>query len=69
MAVHTNLAGLARAAYTAAGVVLILFGFFGVDSAWAHYLLPSLGGLLLIEGLIGYSVAFAILGIGREEVK
>ena len=67
MAAQPNLSGLARGAYATAGAALILFGFFGVDGEWAHYLLPSLGSVFLIEGLIGYSMALAALGVGRKE--
>lgn len=69
MAAEPNLQGLARGAYTAAGALLVGYGFFGVEAEWARYLLPSLGGVLLIEGLIGYSLAAAMLGIGKKESR
>ena len=67
MAAQPNLHGLGRGVYTAVGAVLILYGFFGVDAEWARYGLPIVGGILLTEGVIGYSMVAAALGWGKKE--
>lgn len=67
LAANPNLRGIGRGVYTLIGALLILYGFFGVDAPWARYVLPSLGGWLLVEGLIGFSIAGAVLGIGKKK--
>lgn len=69
LAAQPNLHGLGRGVYALVGAALILFGFFGVEWDWARYALPVLGGLLLIEGLIGFSILAALMGIGKKEVR
>lgn len=69
MSAQPNLRGLGRLFYALAGATLIGYGFFGVDAAWARYLLPCFGGILLLEGLIGYSLVAAAMGIGKKDVK
>lgn len=66
MAAQPNLPHFARFAYVIAGAALVWWGFFRTDSDWLHYLLPILGGILLIEGIIGYCMACAAFGIGKK---
>lgn len=66
MAAQPNLPAGGRIAYAVAGVLLIGWGFGGADSGWARYLLPVLGGFLLVEGIIGYCVILAALGVNRK---
>ncbi len=66
MAAQPNLNGLARGAYTAVGAALIAWGFFGTDAEWMRYLLPVLGGILLVEGIIGYCTICAAFGLGKK---
>lgn len=69
LSAQPNLHGIGRFFYTLVGAILIGYGFFGVEAQWAHYLLPSLGGVFLVEGLIGYSVVAAAMGIRKRGVK
>ena len=66
MAAQPNLPNVASFGYAVAGAGLIAWGFFGVDHGWAMYALGALGGVLLIEGIIGYCVACAALGLGKK---
>ena len=66
MPAQPNLGGIARVVYAGAGAALIAWGLLGTDTAWMHYLLPILGGILLIEGIIGYCMACAAFGIGKK---
>jgi hypothetical protein len=54
MAAIPNLSGQWRAGYVLAGVVLTAWGLFGAQANWAILLLLVLGGLLIVEGLIGF---------------
>jgi hypothetical protein len=54
MAVEPNLAWITRAGYVVAGVGLAAWGLFGADAAWARVLWAVLGGVLIVEGLIGF---------------
>jgi hypothetical protein len=62
-----NLNGAARFWYALAGYALIAVGFalMEPDSTW-FYILPILGGVVAIEGMIGFSVVLAVLGGKRE---
>jgi len=54
MAAQPNLSGIARSVYVVAGLGLMAWGFFGVESAWLRLAAPVGGAILVIEGLIGY---------------
>ncbi len=64
MPAQPNLTGLIRLLYIVVGLLLIAWGFFWTQRGWWHYLAPVLGGIVLIEGLIGYCVLRAIFGLG-----
>jgi len=54
MAALPNLGGKARAGYVFAGVVLASWGFFGAEAGWTRILSAVAGGVLIVEGLIGF---------------
>ena len=54
MAFQQNLGRVARAGYVLMGAGLLLWGFFGTGEHWAKVVLPILGALVLVEGLIGF---------------
>ena len=49
MAAVPNLRGMSRAGYVLAG-----WGLFGAQAAWARVLSAVAGGVLIVEGLIGF---------------
>lgn len=67
MAAQPNLSGAARFLCALAGYALIAVGFAAMEpgSVW-FYALPVLGGILAVEGMIGYSVVVAVVGPKRE---
>lgn len=66
MAAQANLTTMARAGYSLAGLILIYVGFTAVESAALRYFLPVLGGILLVEGIIGCCVLVAAFGLRRK---
>ena len=54
MAAVPNLGEMLRVGYVVAGVGLAAWGLFGADAGWARALWAVLGGVLIVEGLIGY---------------
>lgn len=66
MAAQANLTTALRVGYSLAGLVLIYSGFFVVESAALRYFLPLLGGVLLVEGIIGYCILAAAFGLRRR---
>jgi len=54
MAVTPNLSGIARVAYGVVGVGLITWGILSAQTAWVRALVPVLGAIALVEGLIGF---------------
>lgn len=53
MAAIPNLGAMARVGYVLAGVALAWWGLFSADAAWARILCAVLGGVLVVEGVIG----------------
>jgi hypothetical protein len=49
-----NLGGMARGGYVLAGVALAAWGLFGTEAGWARFLCLTGGGVLIVEGLIGF---------------
>jgi len=66
VAAQPNLPILARIGYSVAGLLLVYLGFTSVESAALRYLLPLLGGVVLVEGIIGYCVLMAVFGLRRR---
>ncbi len=64
MPAEPNLSTRFRIGYVVAGLLLMAWGFFWTQKGWWHYLAPVLGGIVLVEGLIGYCVLCAAFGIG-----
>ncbi len=54
MALTPNLAGKWRAVYLLAGMALALWGLFGAQGSWARIALLVIGGVVIVEGLIGF---------------
>ncbi len=54
MAALPNLRGMSRAGYVLAGVCLAGWGVFGAEAVWARVLSAVGGGILIVEGLIGF---------------
>ncbi len=55
MPAESNVGGIARLSYIVAGAALASWGLWGADKGWTQWAWLSLGGVLLILGLIGYS--------------
>ena len=55
MPAEPNVAGIARLIYIAAGAAIAGWGLWGADSGWTQWAWLTLGGLILVLGLIGYS--------------
>lgn len=62
-----NLAGRLRLGYIAGGAAIIHWGFFYADPGSGRLLECLVGAALLIEGLIGYCPACALLGLGSKK--
>ncbi len=54
MAGLPNLGGKARGGYVLTGVGLAAWGLFGAEAGWARILSAVAGGVLIVEGLIGF---------------
>lgn len=54
MAALPNLSGMARTEYVLAGAALAAWGLFGADAGWAKIAFLVAGGVLIVEGLIGF---------------
>jgi hypothetical protein len=68
VAVRPNLFGFVRFLYALIGFALIAVGFAVMESGsiW-FYLLPVFGGILVVEGTIGYSIVVAAVGPKQEK--
>jgi len=62
MAATPNVGGMGRALYVVLGAGVALYGVFGAEAAWLRLSSLVLGGLLVLEGLIGYCVLHALFG-------
>lgn len=67
MSPQPNLAGLLRFGYIAAGTALIVWAIFYADPGAGRLLGCIVGTVALIEGLIGYCAACAMLGLGSKK--
>lgn len=54
MSLQPNMGAFHRMLYVVCGVGLMAWGFFVTDKDWAKIVLPTLGALALIEGLIAF---------------
>jgi len=61
MPAESNVGGMARLSYIVAGIALASWGLWGADQGWTQWTWLSLGGFLLILGLIGYSPIHALI--------
>jgi hypothetical protein len=67
MNAQPNLSGLPRAGYVVAGVLLVGWGLFYADPGSGRLIASIVGVIVLIEGLIGYCAARAMLGLGGKK--
>jgi hypothetical protein len=67
MAAEPNIAGMARLLYIVAGTALASWGLWGADPGWTQWTWLSLGGFVLVLGLIGFSPLHALLA--KKEQK
>lgn len=61
MTAEPNIAGMARLLYLVAGVAVASWGLWGADHGWTQWAWLTMGGTLLVLGLIGYSPLHAWL--------
>lgn len=61
MAAEPNVTGMARLLYVVAGAAVVSWGLWGADQGWTQWSWLTLGGALLVLGLIGYSPLHALL--------
>ena len=54
MTLQPNLGAAARVAYGLAGAGMMAWGLFGVETLLLRVVLPVIGAITLIEGLIGF---------------
>ena len=66
MAARTNLKGMPRFGYVAAGLAMMVWGFFYAQPGVWRYTWPIVGGALLIAGVIGYCPIMGMLGFGGK---
>lgn len=55
MAAQPNIAGMARLLYVVGGAAAASWGLWGADQGWTQWAWLTLGGVVLVLGLIGYS--------------
>jgi hypothetical protein len=56
MLAEENIAGMARLLYLVAGAAVVSWGLWGADQGWTQWAWLVLGGVILVFGLIGYSL-------------
>jgi len=54
MALQPNLGGIARVCYVLVGAGLAAWGLFGAETQWVRVVLPIVGAITLLEGVIGF---------------
>jgi Protein of unknown function (DUF2892) len=69
MPAESNVGGMARLSYIVAGAALASWGLWGADLSWTMWTWLSLGGVLLILGLIGYSPLHALIVQKHQKVS
>ena len=62
-----NLAGPLRLGYIIAGSVLVIWGIFYAAPGLTRDVLVIIGAAVLVEGLIGFCVVRAMLGLGGKK--
>lgn len=61
MPAEPNVTGMARLLYFVAGAAVVSWGLWGADPGWTQWSWLTLGGALLVLGLIGYSPVHTLL--------
>jgi hypothetical protein len=64
-----NLAGLSRLGYIVAGSGLIVWGIFYADPGLLRDAVILIGAAVLVEGLIGFCIGRAMLGLGGAKER
>jgi hypothetical protein len=67
MAAQPNILGMARLLYIVGGAAVASWGLWGADQGWTQWAWLTLGGVMLVLGLIGYSPLHA--WFGKKEPK
>ena len=69
MAAQPNVAEMARLLYVVAGAALAGWGLWGADQGWTQWAWLSLGGAVLVLGIIGYSPLHALFGAKDQKAS
>ena len=69
MPAGTNLSGGLRLLYIVVGLGLMAWGFYGADNGWMRSVLPILGAVVLLEGVVAFCPIRKMLGMGIENQK
>ncbi|HWF12260.1 MAG TPA: YgaP-like transmembrane domain [Candidatus Acidoferrales bacterium] len=69
MLAETNVSGTARALYLVIGAAFAIWGLWGADQGWTQWIWLTLGGLLLVLGIIGYSPVHSILAKNHQKAN
>ena len=67
MAAQPNIVGMARLLYIVVGAAVASWGIWGGDQGWTQWAWLTLGGVVLVLGLIGYSPLHALFA--KKEPK
>jgi hypothetical protein len=67
MAAEPNVEHMARLLYLVGGAAVASWGLWGADQGWTQWVWLSLGGALLVLGLIGYSPLHDLLAKERQK--
>jgi hypothetical protein len=69
MAAEPNVAGMARLLYLVAGAAVASWGLWGADQGWTQWAWLTLGGALLVLGVIGFSPLHAWLAKNNQKAS
>jgi hypothetical protein len=61
MPAEPNVSGMARLLHVVAGIAVASWGLWGAAQGWTQWAWLTIGGVLLVLGLIGYSPLHALL--------
>jgi hypothetical protein len=61
MPAEPNVTGMARLLYVVAGAAVAAWGIWGASAGWTQWTWLTLGGIVMVLGLIGYSPIHSVL--------